>query len=230
MTDKATLQSARLLQLCSANLPVGGFSFSQGLEQAVERGWITSASALHEWLCVFLQSSISHTDLPLLSAQYKAIQSGQPEIFEQQDDWVAATRESAEILLAEQAMGKALKRLLVNLSNKPEISAVKWLAQTNANCFISQFALAAHIFALTLPAALSGYVWTILDAQVAAGTKLIPLGQTDGQNLLFSLAEHIEQCISSSEKVALSDMGQSLPSLAMASAWHEQQYSRLLRS
>ena len=66
--------------------------------------------------------------------------------------------------------------------------------------------------------------------QVAAGTKLIPLGQTDGQNLLFSLAEHIEPCINCSENILLSDLGQSMPSLAMASAWHEQQYSRLFRS
>ena len=230
MTDKATLQSARLLQLCSANLPVGGFSFSQGLEQAVERGWVNSAPALYEWLCVYLQNSVRHADLPLLAAQYKTIQAGQRVTFEQQDDWVAATRESAEILLAEQAMGKALRRLLLNLSNKPEGIAVDWLALTNANCFISQFALAAHIFELTLPAALSGYVWTLLDAQVAAGTKLVPLGQTDGQNLLFSLAEHIEPCINCSENILLSDLGQSMPSLAMASAWHEQQYSRLFRS
>ena len=218
------------MQLCSANLPVGGFSFSQGLEQAVERGWVNSAPALYEWLCVYLQNSVRHADLPLLAAQYKTIQAGQRVTFEQQDDWVAATRESAEILLAEQAMGKALRRLLLNLSNKPEGIAVDWLALTNANCFISQFALAAHIFELTLPAALSGYVWTLLDAQVAAGTKLIPLGQTDGQNLLFSLAEHIEPCINCSENILLSDLGQSMPSLAMASAWHEQQYSRLFRS
>ena len=127
MTDTAALQSARLLQLCSANLPVGGFSFSQGLEQAVERGWIDSAEALHDWLRVFLQTSVSHTDLPLLGAQYDAVSSGCSKTFEEQDAWVAATRESAEILLAEQAMGKALKRLLNNLSDKPTgVAAVAW--------------------------------------------------------------------------------------------------------
>jgi urease accessory protein len=238
MTDTAALQSARLLQLCSANLPVGGFSFSQGLEQAVERGWIDSAEALHDWLRVFLQTSVSHTDLPLLGAQYDAVSSGCSKTFEEQDAWVAATRESAEILLAEQAMGKALKRLLNNLSDKPTGVAAQWLGNVHADCFISQFALAAHLFGLPRNTTLRGYVWTLLDAQVAAGTKLIPLGQTDGQNLLFRLAGQIQTCLTTSASIALNEsgqsqlneIGQSLPSMAMASAWHQQQYSRLFRS
>ncbi len=230
MTDLSALQSARLLQLCSANLPVGGFSFSQGLEQAVERGWVNSASALEEWLTVLLNGSVAHADVPMLKLQYEAISNCAADDFENRDAWIAATRESEEILLAEQAMGKALKRLLKNLADKPEGIAADWVQSRNADCFISQFALAAHLFGLDLPACLSGYVWTLLDNQVAAGTKLIPLGQTDGQNLLFRLTRNIGDTLKIAAEVAPEDIGQSMPSLAMASAWHEQQYSRLFRS
>ena len=98
MTDLSALQSARLLQLCSANLPVGGFSFSQGLEQAVERGWVNSAAALEEWLTVLLNGSVAHADVPMLKLQYEAISNNAADDFENRDAWIAATRESEEIL------------------------------------------------------------------------------------------------------------------------------------
>ena len=230
MTDFSMLQCARLLQLCSANLPVGGFSFSQGLEQAVERGWVTTSDALENWVAVLLEGSVANADVPLLMQQFRAIDAHDQTLFLDTDDWIAATRESEEILLAEQAMGKALRRLLRNLVNKEDSLAAHWVNQLNAHCFISQFALASHVFGLSLDACLSGYVWTLIDNQVAAGTKLIPLGQTDGQNLLFRLTTKITPCIESAKHVLQDHIGQSMPSLAMASAWHEQQYSRLFRS
>lgn len=230
MTELSALQVARLLQLCSANLPVGGFSFSQSLEQAVERGWVDSADALHAWLKVLLKTSVAHTDVPLLKWQYRAISNSDIDDFNARDNWIAATRESEEILLAEQAMGKALNRLLSNLHDKPQGRLTLWVEKCEARCFISQFALAAHVFGLDVMSCLSGYVWTLLDNQVAAGTKLIPLGQTDGQNLLFRLTRKIADTLAIAEHVKPETLGQSLPSMAMASAWHEQQYSRLFRS
>ena len=146
------------------------------------------------------------------------------------DDWVSATRESEEILLAEQAMGKALRRLLRNLTDKPSGVAAQWTETVNSTCFISQFALASHLFGLSPELCLSGYMWTILDSQIAAGTKLIPLGQTDGQNLLFRLGKDINHYVEKGMNMPLTDVGLSMPSMAMASAWHEQQYSRLFRS
>lgn len=230
MTDSSAISSARLLQLCSANLPIGGFSFSQGLEQAVERGWVNSAESLESWVSVLLTSSVAQSDIPLLKAQFEAIALADHSRFASQDGWVAATRESEELLMAEQAMGKALLRLLKNLTDKPTGTATCWVDNTTAQCFISQFALAAHIFGLSLTACLSGYVWTLLDNQVAAGTKLIPLGQTDGQNLLFRLTRGIENTLMIGTQVPLDEVGQSLPSLAMSSSWHAHQYSRLFRS
>jgi urease accessory protein len=221
---------ARLLQLCSANLPVGGFSFSQGLEQAVEIGWVNNVESLENWVSVLLRQSVSHSDIPLLRAQYRSMATQQADDFIQQDDWVAATRETDEILKAERAMGKALNRLLRNLTDKPDGAADTWLTTVSADCFISQFALAAHLFGLDEQDCLVGYVWTLLDNQIAAGTKLIPLGQTDGQNLLFRLSEQIATCVARGLQVSLDEVGMSMPSLAMASAWHEQQYSRLFRS
>ena len=85
-------------------------------------------------------------------------------------------------------------------------------------------------FKLDLISAQSGYCWTYIDNQVAAATKLVPLGQTQAQNLLFELTKNTHIIIEKSNNIIDDDIGTSLPHLAMASAWHETQYSRLFRS
>ena len=96
--------------------------------------------------------------------------------------------------------------------------------------FVSAFALCAYVFNLDLISAQSGYCWTYIDNQVAAATKLVPLGQTQAQNLLFELTENTKRLLKNRTIVADEEIGTSLPHLAMASAWHETQYSRLFRS
>jgi len=231
------LQFNRLLQLCSANLPVGGFSFSQGLEYAVEMGWVNNVDSTLQWVELNLSQSISRTDLAIIKRQYEALLNDDIEAFISWNDHLIACRESNELHLADVAMGKALIRLLKQL-NAPEIE--QGLEQYKSLLdpekigtdisFVSAFVLIGSLFKLDLLLIQSGYCWTYIDNQVAAATKLVPLGQTQAQNLLFEITEKVEASIQLANSLQDDEIGASLPRLAMASAWHETQYTRLFRS
>mgnify|MGYP003631729778 FL=1 len=223
------MQLNRLLQLCSANLPVGGFSFSQGLEYAVEMGWLTSPETTASWITINLEESIAKTDLAILKRLFSALHNNDLSAFAYWNTHLIACRESHELLLADLAMGKALIRLIKQLNNI-NVSGYQAIIQLTEISFVSAFALCAYVFKLDLISAQSGYCWTYIDNQVAAATKLVPLGQTQAQNLLFELTENTQAIIEKSNTIDDEDIGTSLPHLAMASAWHETQYSRLFRS
>ena len=226
----SSLALTRLLQLCSANLPVGGFSFSQGLEQAVELGWVDSADTSYDWCHTYMHQAMLHSDLPLLAKQFDALQNHDLKDFAHNEDWITATRESSEILMADLAMGKAMLRLLSNLQDLQTHQHFAYIQQFRSLSFISSFALAACLFDVQQDDMLTGFTWTYIDNQIAAATKLVPLGQTQSQNLLFKLATFIPHCVANYQTGPASQLGQSLIGLSMASSWHEQQYSRLFRS
>lgn len=219
----------RLLQLCSANLPVGGFSFSQGLEYATEMEWINNQKTTFDWIELNLNESIARTDLALLKRLYHALENNDFESFKLHNQHLIACRESSELRLADVAMGKALIRLLKQLDGVDSEPYGELFKQPESS-FVSIFTIAAYLCELDLISAQSGYCWTYLDNQVAAATKLVPLGQTQAQNLLFDLSDKVAGAISVANQIEDDDIGASLPRLAMASAWHETQYTRLFRS
>jgi urease accessory protein len=227
--EASPLKLNRLLQLCSANLPVGGFSFSQGLEYAIDNGWISNAQETEDWVTVTLVENIARTDLPIMSRLYAALEQDDLTEFNKWNQLVVATRESSELRLADLAMGKALVRLLMQLNSINIEQYHEVLLQKNVS-FVSAFTVAAHVFTLTLNETQSGFCWTYIDNQVAAATKLVPLGQTQAQNLLFEITEQVEQALKIANALTDDEIGASLPHLAMASAWHETQYTRLFRS
>ncbi|MCF2947935.1 urease accessory protein UreF [Paraglaciecola aquimarina] len=223
------LKLNRLLQLCSANLPVGGFSFSQGLEYAVENDWINDVASTHSWIELNLSVALAQTDLAIIKRLYSALIEGDDKQFCYWNDLLLASRESYELHMADVAMGKALVRLLNQLDSL-QADKQQGLLQNSELSFVSAFTIAAYTFGLDLLAAQSGFCWTYIDNQVAAATKIVPLGQTQAQNLLFELSEKVESVVNEANSVADDEVGASLPHLAMASAWHENQYTRLFRS
>jgi len=228
-TSQSPLRLNRLLQLCSANLPVGGFSFSQGLEYAVEMGWIHDPASTKDWISFNLAQSIACTDLALLRRLQKSLVDDDFASFHRWNQHALACRESNELYLADVAMGKALMRLLKDIKGIDNQHYTDLIKQKEIS-FVSAFALSAYLFGLELTAIQSGFCWAYIDNQVAAATKLVPLGQTQGQNLLFELTEQVEQVIQQANQIEDDNIGASLPRLAMASAWHETQYTRLFRS
>lgn len=223
------LKLNRLLQLCSANLPVGGFSFSQGLEYAVEMGWIRCQKSTFSWIELNLSESLARTDLAILKRLYQALDNHDFSRFKLANELLIACRESSELRLADLAMGKALVRLLTQLDSLDSTPYSQLLNEPELS-FVSVFAISAYLCQLDLSAAQSGFCWTYIDNQVAAATKLVPLGQTQAQNLLFALNAKIDHLLNIANQLEDHEIGGSLPRLAMASAWHETQYTRLFRS
>ena len=223
-TNQALL---RLLQLSSAALPVGGYSFSQGLEYAIDSGWLKTSGDVEQWLAQQLTDSLSRIDLPILQRQIAALELQENEKIKALSYWNAhalACRETMELRLTDTAMGAALIKLLGDL-NIP-LSALN----SHDVSFVTAFAIAAQHWGISPSAASYGFLWSWLENQVAAATKLVPLGQTTAQQLLGQLLEDIPKAIDFSLTVDDENIGASLPALAMASAWHEHQYSRLFRS
>jgi urease accessory protein len=223
------LRLSRLLQLCSANLPVGGFAFSQGLEFAVEKQWLHDLPSTASWVRINLLQSLAYNDLAVMARLYKALEQQDQLQFSHWNNYLMACRESAELRSGDLAMGKALLRLLNNLDDLvlPELAETSHGSELS---FTSAFVLAGWLWGLDIDSLQSGFCWCYIDNQVAAATKLVPLGQTQSQNLLFSLSEEIEKAVARANSLADDELGASLPRMAMASAWHESQYTRLFRS
>lgn len=215
-----------LMQLVSPALPVGAYAYSQGLEYAVERGWVYDMNSAVDWLGEVLNHSVGGLDLPVLLRLLKAWRQGDWQAVQDWNDTLQAARETRELLLEDVQMGEALLRLLVSLELP---SAQRWPQQKSIS-FATGFAMAAHHFDINDDDALSGFAWSWLENQVAAAIKLVPFGQTDGQRLLMTLMPCIETTVAEACVREDHDIGAGLPGLAVVSMQHETQYSRLFRS
>ena len=215
-----------LLHLVSPALPVGAYAYSQGQEQAVELGYLTNRDSAERWINGVMQHSLAGLDLPVLARLYDAWHSGDQTQVDYWNQFLQAARESAEFELEDQQMGRALMRLLASL----EVPAAITWSRLEPCSFATAFALAGVHWQVDKKSLLMGFCWSWLENQVAAATKLVPLGQTQAQQLLLALMPAVEQCSAGAMAVADEDLGAGLPALALISAQHETQYSRLFRS
>lgn len=223
MDDTALLH---LLHLVSPALPVGAYAYSQGQESAVEQGYINDFDSTRDWIGGVLGHSLARLDLPLLNRQYAAWHNRDLAAVMSWNEFLLASRESAEFELEDTQMGRALMRLLAALQVD---EAEQWSPLTPV-CFTTAFALAGVHWHIELPLLRRGFCWSWLENQVSAATKLVPLGQTQAQQLLLSLMADVDAACHLSEQVDDDALGAGLPGLALISARHEHQYSRLFRS
>lgn len=220
------LAQLRLLQLVSPALPIGAFTYSQGLEWAVEAGWVTDDAGLSDWLTGLAEDGLCHVDLPVLARQYRAIVKHDWSSLSHWSHTLLACRETRELRDEENNRGRALISLLADLGlldDEPD-------RRPFALCQSAGFALAAVRWEIPLEQAALGYAWGWLENQVAAGVKLIPLGQTAGQRVTAELAEGLPAMVARGLDVGDEEIGASAPALAIASSRHETQYTRLFRS
>lgn len=228
----ANLALARLLQLSSVSLPVGGYAFSQGLEYAVECDWLKKVGDVESWITLQLHENIARVDLPILREVMRATEQKDWLRLLQLNDLLLASRETKELRLSDTAMGEALLRLLKSLDF--DLSFLEDLTKqggtVNDISFVCLFGLCAQEWAIPYHLTAMGFSWSWLENQVAAATKLVPLGQTQAQQLLVKLQPILGEVIHSAEQVTEDEIGGGLPALAIASALHETQYSRLFRS
>jgi urease accessory protein len=155
----------------------------------------------------------------------RALEAGDRARFAEADAWLAAARESREFQAEDRRLGAALLRLLGALDMA---GAGDW--QDRGLTYPGAFALATHHWRVAPAQALTGFLWTYAEGQVMAALRLLPLGQTAGQRILIAAVEAIERAALVARSLPDDEVGNVAPSLAMASAWHETQYSRLFQS
>jgi urease accessory protein len=222
------LRLVRLLQLASPALPIGGYSYSQGLESAVEQGVVRDAASAQRWIGDLLAHVVTCGDAAVLWRLTLAAGSDWP-AFAQWNAWFRATRETAELRAETEQMGGSLVKLLADL-DLFDAAAREAATRAAPVTLPAAFALAARGFALGGESALAAYVWSWLENQVLAAIKLLPLGQVAGQKLLVALGARIPAAIAAATALTAADVASFAPGLALASARHETQYSRIFRS
>jgi urease accessory protein len=220
------LSLLRLMHLVSPSLPVGGFTYSQGIEWAVEAGWIRTAEDLEDWLADQLHTGLANLDLPLLLRMHAAAGTGDRTAMDAWIDWLLAGRETSELRAEEGNRGRALVALLVAWGLVAEPAWGPVLARSQA----AGLAFAASAWGIDGRETALGYAWSWLENLTLAGIKLVPLGQTQGQQLLQRLIGQIPAALTRALDLADADIGASSPALAIASSLHETQYTRLFRS
>jgi urease accessory protein len=216
----------RLMQLVSPSLPIGGFTYSQGIEWAVEAGWLTTAADLDAWLADQLQSSLARVDLPLLVRMQTAAEARDPRAMGSLIDRLIAARETMELRLEEGNRGRALADLLLAW----ELAGARAWRPVLARSQAAGFAFAAAAWGIAPRHSAAGYAWAWLEGLVLTAVKCVPLGQTQGQQVLLRLAGLIPAVLDEAQACPDDAIGASCPALAIASSAHETQYTRLFRS
>ena len=218
-----------MLQLASPALPVGAYSYSQGLEAATESGAVKDAASAGHWIGDALEFSVARFEAPAWSRLYAAWCDRDYGSVRELNNWFCATRETAELRAETLQMGYSMRRLCLELGefNRDSLDALESLEEI---AFPAAHAFAAAQWALPARDALIAYLWSWLENQVMAALKAVPLGQTDGQKLLLRLGNRLASIADDAMVAEDSMLTNFAPGLAIASSRHETQYSRLFRS
>lgn len=247
----------KLMYLVSPALPVGAYAYSQGQEYAVDAGWIKNVEDLEEWVLGVMENAITHLDLPCLLRLYHAWGKNDINAIHYWNQYLLASRETAELLLEDEQIGQALARLIEKISDEEGMENLSSLNMTGETgnvkvetkqarlfevfpslnthsqsdvSYITLFAYCGVLWSIPENELMMGFTSAWLENQIAAATKTIPLGQSQAQKAILHLHEHIPRVVEKSLALGDDDIGLSLPGLTISSCKHERQYSRLFRS
>jgi len=232
-TDHAVATAAtqiQLMWLASPALPVGGFSYSEGLEAAVESGAVGNEAQAAEWLASQFQLTLARSDVPLLAQACHAWREGQVERIALLNDWLRSTRESAEMRAQAEQMGRSLIDWLRNGPHAADPRIAALAALPGAPLWPTAFALAVVLAGSDARGGALAFAWGWAENMAQAAMKAVPLGQAAAQRILARLASEIPSVIESALALADDERQAHAPLLAILSAQHEAQYSRLFRS
>ncbi len=220
----AIIPSLRLWQLISPALPIGAYSYSTGLEYAVEAGWVSDEDAAKEWILGQVSHGFAFLDLPIFLRLYEAFQSNDSQAVNQWNAILLASRETSELKQEDINLGTALLKLLTDHNLSPPTGVAQPFS------FAASFAHGCTAWNIDKDQGAMGLLWGWSENQVTAAIKLVPLGQTAGQRILSNVIESIPEVLSRALAVQDDEIGFSAPGVVFASALHETQYSRLFRS
>ena len=225
MSIESSSALTRLLQLVSPSLPIGAYTYSQGIEWAVEQGWIKTQHDLKDWLQGLMETNVQYLELPVLLRMLQAWRQGDEVSIQKWNRFLTASRETLELRQEESNRARALTQVLLTL--EPAADAVKPLLMQTQN---AGFSYACHAWNISDQDAATGLLWGWLENLVLSAVKIIPLGQNAGQQVIFELSAMVPNIIQKSAKLKDEDIGSSSMALSIASSRHETLYSRLFRS
>ncbi len=216
----------RLMQISSSLFPIGAFAYSQGLEQAVERGWVDGEESLVRWVTGVGGETLQRLELPLLLRACDAFQRGDTREALGWSRRLLCSREARELREQELHLGRAFARALSELG----VPGAVGLAESDSRSYAAAYALAASHFAIGADQACHGYAFAWAEQQVGAAQRLLPVGHLAGQRALSAVLQRVPEWVRGAASLGDEEVGSATPALAMAAAWHEVQYSRLFRS
>ena len=230
---RAALPASQLLQLmwlASPALPVGGFSYSETLESAIDSGAVQGEAGVAQWLVDQLLLSQARADLSVAAHAIKAWRRMDSTRLHELNDWVRLTRESSELRQQTEQMGRSMLEWLRQRSAPMAEDIAVLTALAPAPTWPVAWALAAARTGAPVREALLSHAFGWAENMVQAAIKAVPLGQTAGQRILQQLTDAIPDAVDAA--IALPDSARQAftPMLAILSARHETQYSRLFRS
>jgi urease accessory protein len=225
----------RLLQLVSPALPVGAYTYSEGLETLVQQETVVDSLTLEHWLLQELRYGAIRLEAAVLFQAYQClIRDDRPGLMAW-NQWLSAFRETEELREQSWQMGRSLLRLLqevdrpIDSSSNGRISDIDRFNRIPCN-FAIAFTLAAAHWQISPEMTVLGYLQSWAANLVNAGVRLIPLGQTQGQQVLSRLAAPLERTATAALSVKPDELSSCGWGLAIASMTHETLYSRLFRS
>jgi urease accessory protein len=218
-----------LMRLASPALPVGGFSYSEALESAVDAGFVADLQQARGWLLDQLHLNLARSELPVVAAAFNAWRRGDVERAQELNQWVTMTRETRELAQQSQQMGRSLVEWMRQRGGHDALLEAA-AAFSPAPAWPVAYALAAWRTGAPQREALIGFAVGWAENMVQAAIKAVPLGQSAGQRLLDALGEEIPGAVDAAIVMPDSQRQAFAPMLAILSSRHEAQYSRLFRS
>lgn len=210
-------------------LPVGAYSYSQGLEWAIESGDVSDIDSAKHWISDVLEIYFTHFELPVLLRLYRAWQQMDRDEIQHWDSYYQAGRDSSEALAETRQMAYSLLRLQRDLATwSPAITLL--MEELDQPAFPTIYAASAFFWDISDKDMAHAYLWSWLENQVSAVMKTVPLGQVAGQRILSDLAASIPNLVDDAMQVSEANISNFCPALSIAGCLHETQYSRLFRS
>jgi urease accessory protein len=215
-----------LLQLVSPSLPVGAYSYSQGLEAAIDAGVVRDAASARDWIGDMLQLSLGAFEAPVFLRLASAWGAGDHARAAEWNALFVASRETSELRAETLQMGYSLRKLLRDLA-LPRVAALDAFEEL---AYPTAFTFAVAAWEIDAREALEAHLFGWLENQVLAALKTVPLGQTDGQRMLMALAREVPAVAARAAVLADDELASFTPGLAILSSRHETQYTRIFRS
>ncbi len=226
-TTATTITDADLLALvwlASPALPVGGFSYSEGLEAAVERGLVSDEATASHWITDQLHLALGRADLAVTAQAITAWRADDAARIAALNNWVLQSRETSEMRQQTEQMGRSMIEWLKSVRPADAARAPGHL------CYPIACALAVSSTQATVRQSIVTLAFGWAENMAQAAIKSVPLGQSAGQRILQRLASEIPAAVDHALSLADDDRQAFAPMLAILSAQHETQYSRLFRS